>query len=97
MTSWHRHLTMTMLKNHLGKSIVLIAVIIIAFVIIIDVVVAVVVFNLFFCSVRLKDYYEIQHLKWVMEEVVPVLPHHSEGLVFTPLDLPYVPGPNKYL
>lgn len=43
-------------------------------------------------SVRLKDYYELKHLDWALNEVVPKLPHPSEGLIFTPIDMAYTPG-----
>jgi len=48
-------------------------------------------------GVRLKDYYELRHLPFLVKEVIPSLPHPNEGLVFTPLDFPYVVSLNKNL
>lgn len=37
------------------------------------------------------------HINWLCNQVIPKLPHSNEGLIFTPVDLPYIPGLNKYL
>jgi len=48
-------------------------------------------------SVRLKDFYETRHIKFLTNEVIPQIPHPNEGIIFTPLDLPYIPVLNKYI
>lgn len=48
-------------------------------------------------SVRLKDFFETRNVRYVLEELIPCLPHGNEGLVFTPLDLPYKTGVNVHL
>lgn len=48
-------------------------------------------------SVRLKDFYELKHVQFILKEMIPALPHANEGIIFTPLDFPYISGVNKHL
>ncbi|XP_065652640.1 mRNA-capping enzyme isoform X2 [Hydra vulgaris] len=43
-------------------------------------------------AIRKKDFYPCEKAIWVLEKLVPKIPHETDGLIFQPLQDPYTPG-----
>jgi mRNA guanylyltransferase len=47
--------------------------------------------------VKLKQMYRCRDVKYVLDKVLPSLPHGNDGLIFTPIDQPYKAGTDENL
>ena len=48
-------------------------------------------------ELRLKNMYRAESIRHVIHRVLPNLPHEQDGLIFTPVDKPYIPGTDEGL
>lgn len=43
-------------------------------------------------SIRKKDFYPAEQVGWVLDKLIPKIPHETDGLILQPLNDPYIPG-----
>jgi len=43
-------------------------------------------------SVRKKDFWPVEKSTWVLDKLIPQIPHETDGLILQPLLDPYIPG-----
>jgi hypothetical protein len=48
-------------------------------------------------SVKLKEFMALKNLPYLFDHVIPNLKHENDGLIFTPVKLPYIPGTCRQL
>eukprot|EP00741_Cyanophora_paradoxa_P020865 tig00021318_g20143.t1 len=44
-----------------------------------------------------KEMYEVRHLRQVFDDIIPTLPHHNDGIIFTKVFSPYLCGTDNTL
>lgn len=50
-----------------------------------------------FLSIKLKEFMALKNLPFLFDHVIPNLKHENDGLIFTPIKLPYVVGTCRQL
>lgn len=48
-------------------------------------------------NVKLKEFMALKNLPYLFDHVIPNLKHENDGLIFTPVKLPYIPGTCRQL